>query len=232
MLSVPLAATWVAGETRTVDVVERVWGVLQTHPAVQDITLVGSRARGSATRFSDWDLLVDTDDFEQLASALPELVAALDPLASLWDPITGGEACYMLIFEGPTKVDLIFEHPRANDPPWTVSVETLDAVDEHFWDWTLWLCAKQAAGKEDLVTAELHKMFQHLLQPMGAAEVPASLPEAVGVYERLRAGFEDRFGVVVSRRLGEAVAPVVASVSSSGASVACDDDSPKHEEVG
>ena len=221
-----------AGETRTVDVVERVWRVLQAHPAVQDITLVGSRARGSATRFSDWDFLVDTDDFEQLASALPDLVADLDPLASLWDPITGGEACYMLILEGPTKVDLIFDHPRANDPPWTVRADTLHAVDDHFWDWTLWLCAKQAAGKEDLVTAELHKMFQHLLKPMGATQAPASLQDAIGVYERLRAGCEDHFGVGVSRRLGEAVAPVVASVSSSGPSVACDDDSPKREEVG
>ena len=172
---------------------------------------MGSRARGSATRFSDWDFRVETDDFEQLASALPDLVADLDPLASLWDPITGGEACYMLILEGPTKVDLIFDHPRANDPAWTVRADTVAAVDDHFWDWTLWLCAKQAAGKEDLVTGQLRKMFQHLLQPMGATEVPASLQEAVGVYERLRAGWEERFGVVVSRRLG-AVAPVVASV--------------------
>lgn len=118
----------------------------------------------------------------------------------------------MLILEGPTKVDLIFDHPRANDPPWTVRADTVAAVDDHFWDWTLWLCAKQAAGKEDFVMGELRKMFQHLLQPMGATEVPASLQEAVGVYERLRAGWEDRLGVVVSRRLGEAVAPVVASV--------------------
>ena len=221
-----------AGETPTVDVVERVWGVLQTHPAVRDITLVGSRARGSATRFSDWDFLVDTDDFAQLASALPELVAALDPLVSLWDPITGGEACYMLILEGPTKVDLIFGYPRAIDPAWTVRADTLDAVDDHFWDWTLWLCAKQAAGKQDRVTGELHKMFQHLLQPMGAKQAPTSLHDAVGVYERLRAACEDHFGVVVSPRLGQAVAPVVASVSSSGPSVASDDDSPTHEEVG
>jgi hypothetical protein len=195
-----------------VDVVERVWRVLQAHPAVRDVTLVGSRARGSATRLSDWDFRVDTDDFEQLASALPDLMADLDPLASLWDPITGGGACYMLILEGPTKVDLIFDHPRANDPPWTVRADTLDAIDEHFWDWTLWLCAKQSAGKEDIVAGELRKMFRHLLQPMGATDVPASLQEAVRVYERLRARWENQFGVVIARRLGEAVAPVVASV--------------------
>lgn len=100
------------------EVAERVPRLLGTHSAIKAVTLVGSRARGTATRLSDWDFLVDTDDFEHVASDLPGLVSDLDPIGSLWDPITGGESCYMLILSGPTKVDLIFEHPHDNDPPW------------------------------------------------------------------------------------------------------------------
>jgi len=75
----------------------------------------------------------------------------------------------MLILKGPTKVDLLFEVPNEHDPPWRVNGETLGAVDDHFWDWTLWLLAKEVAGKGKLVVSELAKMYQHLLDPMGVS---------------------------------------------------------------
>lgn len=199
------------GKTFGVDIAERVAGALSHHPAVKSVTLVGSRAQGSPTPLSDWDFKVDTDNFGKLASDLPGLVSDLDPLARMWDPITGGESCYMLILDGPTKVDLIFDHPHTNDPPWTVSSRTLRAIDDHFWDWTLWLCAKQAAQKTELVTRELEKMFEHLLRPMGGTRVPADISAAVADYRRLRAEREAQFRAIVPRRLDEAVSAVVCS---------------------
>jgi len=195
-----------------VDIAERVVGVLSHHAAVKSVTLVGSRVRGSSTRLSDWDFKVDTENFEDLASDLPDLVTDLDPLASMWDPITDGESCYMLILDGPTKVDLIFDHPHTNEPPWTVNADTLRAIDDHFWDWTLWLCAKQAAQKTELVTDELDKMFGYLLGPMGSTQIPADLSEAIADYRRLRAEREAQFGAVVPRRLDKAVSVVVTSL--------------------
>ncbi len=36
----------------------------------------------------------------------------------------------MLMLRGPVKVDLIFpDVPRALEPPWTVSADTLEAID-------------------------------------------------------------------------------------------------------
>jgi hypothetical protein len=50
---------------------------------------------------------------------------------------------------GSAKVDLIFSEPHARLPAWQVSAATLPGIDDHFWDWVLWLSAKQQAGKSD-----------------------------------------------------------------------------------
>jgi Nucleotidyltransferase domain len=81
--------------------------VLLPHPAIRGVELVGSRADGSPTPLSDWDFVVVTDRFDDVVRALPSLVAELDPLAQQWDRISA-YPCYMLMLEGPVKVDLIF----------------------------------------------------------------------------------------------------------------------------
>jgi len=52
----------------------------------------------------------------------------------------------MMIFADPAKVDLIFGWPRPIAPPWLVSASTLTPVDDHFWDWALWLGAGGPGG--------------------------------------------------------------------------------------
>jgi len=52
----------------------------------------------------------------------------------------------MVIFADPVKVDLIFGWPRPIAPPWLVSASTLTPVDDHFWDWALWLGAGGPGG--------------------------------------------------------------------------------------
>ena len=96
--------------------------------------------------------------------------------------------CWMLILRGPVKVDLIFpEEPHLDDPPWRPDADNLAALDAHFWDWMLWLRAKEASGKADLVESELQKLFGHLLGPLGAEKAPSSVAEAVESYRSLRA---------------------------------------------
>jgi len=185
--------------------------VVGRHPAVRSVELTGSRAEGRANERSDWDLLVVTDDFPALAADLPELCLPLGPLAQQWDPLSPFH-CWMLMLPGPTKVDLIFpEEPYEPKPPWHPTPETLAAIDDHFWDWALWLRSKEAAGKEELVTAELEKLFGHLLRPLGAKGRPHTVAEAVATYRDGRAAAERRFDCEVSRRLESAVANAVLS---------------------
>jgi nucleotidyltransferase-like protein len=170
-----------------VELDERVIGAVAPHPAVRRIELAGSRAEGRATELSDWDFLVETDHFEDLAAELPALIAGLEPLAQQWDRLSPSW-CYMLILRGPVKVDLIFpEEPHLEDPPWRPDGENLAAVDAHFWDWVLWLRSKEAAGKAELVASELVKLFDHLLRPLGAGQAPSSVAGAVEMYRSLRA---------------------------------------------
>ncbi len=190
--------------------VEALRAAVLAHPGVTHVSLVGSRARGDAHALSDWDFKVRTSDFGRVAEDLPGLVARLSPLGVLWDPLSG-EACFMVIVDGPTKVDFIFDEPSHDSSPWTVRAETLGAIDVHFWDWILWLCAKQHAGKGDLVRTQLVRMFEHLLGPLGMASVPTSLEDAVASYQVLRSRREAEFQVLVSRRLGDQVAAVVRS---------------------
>jgi hypothetical protein len=168
------------------------------HPAVGSVSLTGSRARGDAIELSDWDFAVETSDFPAVARALPELVAPLEPLAQQWDRLSP-HACYMLMLRGIGKVDLILDEPWESSPPWTVSAETLGGIDDHFWDWTIWLAAKDRAGKQEFVEAELRKMHGHLLVPLGVKGVPARIADAVDVYTAAQAEAEKRLAMTVPR---------------------------------
>jgi hypothetical protein len=191
------------------DLAASVAAVLLPHPNVRAVELVGSRATGSPTSLSDWDFEVETDAFDAVARALPELVTPLDPLAQQWDRISD-YPCYMLMLSGPVKVDLIFPgEPYESLPPWTVTPGTLDGIDQHFWDWILWLASKREKGQDELVGRELAKMRDHLLGPLGVDRVPSSIEAAVERYRSARDEREREFGVEVWRRREREVLRVV-----------------------
>jgi hypothetical protein len=168
---------------------------------VTGVGLIGSRAEGTATDYSDWDFAVEVDDFRAVREALPSLLGSLEPLAQQWDPLSE-HWCYMLMLAGPTKVDLLFIHePHRLEPPWVVSAEALEAIDRHFWDWFLWLASKDAAGKRDLVSTELDKLWRHLLSPLGVARPPSTLARALKSYLRARQAAEAELGIEVPRVL-------------------------------
>lgn len=177
------------------------------HPEVRSIELAGSRATGHARPDSDWDFLVEARDFDAVAAALPVLLAPLEPLAQQWDRLSD-EQCWMLILRGPVKVDLIFpEEPHIHEPPWVPRADNLDAIDAHLWDWLLWLRSKG----DDLVAAELEKLFVHLLRPLGVERIPSSVADAVALYRPARDALAARLGCVISPGLEAEVAPVLAS---------------------
>jgi hypothetical protein len=148
---------------------------------------------------------VETTGFDAVAERLPEAVAPLRPLADFWDPL-GNRPNYIVVLDGPIKVDLIFAgQPFTPSPPWTPGPDTLAAIDAHFWDWTLWLGAKERRGEDDLVERQLARQHEHLLGPMGVADVPRSPAAAIESYLEARERQEDRFGVRVDRRLGQQV---------------------------
>ena len=185
---------------RDTGLAERLIQSLEVHPAIDGVGLAGSRARGDANPLSDWDFEVKTADFPSVAGALPELVAPVEPLAQQWDRLSD-HACYMLMLRGAVKVDLIFDEPHEPEPPWDVSRETLKGIDDHFWDWTIWLAAKDVAGKQALVATELQKMHAHLLGPLGVEDVPASIEQAVADYLSALRHAEERLAVQVPRVL-------------------------------
>jgi predicted nucleotidyltransferase len=193
-----------------VNIAEAVVEAVSPHPAVERVELVGSRAEGRATEWSDWDFEVRARDFASAAEALPDLLAPLEPLVQQWDRLSD-EWCWMLILRGPVKVDLIFPDPHENEPPWEPGPETLRGIDDHFWDWMLWLRGKEAVGKDELVEAELQKLFGHLLGPLGVERAPLSIAEAVSSYRAARERAEVQYGRTVDRALEQAVAPSLRS---------------------
>jgi predicted nucleotidyltransferase len=179
---------------------------LEPHSAVDSVRLAGSRAHGEETALSDWDFQVETTDFDGLGRALPELVDPLDPLSRQWDRLSP-HPTYMLMLRGPLKLDLLFLG-RVNDPrpPWIATPDTLRAIDDHYWDWVLWLASKdRAGGKEALVGEQLTLMHVHLLGPLGVAEAPRGVEEAVGSYLAAREHAEAILRVQVMRALGDEV---------------------------
>jgi hypothetical protein len=191
------------------DLVMSVRAVLLPHPDIRAVELVGSRAGGSPTPSSDWDFVVVTERFDEVGRVLPALVAELEPLGQQWDRI-GAYPCYMLLLAGPVKVDLIFpDQPFESLPPWTASAETLDGIDQHFWDWILWIASKREKREDELVRRELIKLRDHLLGPLGVDRVPGSIGAAVDGYRAARDEREREFGVEVSRRRQREVLPVL-----------------------
>lgn len=186
--------------------------VLTRDVRIHRVELTGSRARGTATALSDWDFTVTAAAFETVRDLLPTLTAPLRPVVAQWDRLSRNW-CYMMILAGPAKVDLIFDQPHPIEPPWLVNAVTLAAIDDHFWDWVLWIGSKQLAGRNDVVTAELGKLHAHLLAPMGVAAVPDSLGEAVAGYTAARDGWEKRLRRRVPRAAETAVLPSLRQLS-------------------
>jgi predicted nucleotidyltransferase len=196
-----------SGILRRVTIDDRSIELVERHPAVRRVRLVGSRARGTATDFSDWDFAVVTDDFQAVARDIPLLLNPLVPIAQQWDRLSE-TWCWMVVLRGPIKLDFIFSEPHKSEPPWQPSAGNLDAIDCHFWDWALWLRSKQASGKSHLLEHELEKLADHILSPMGVESRPASLNEAVVSYLVARDRLERRFGVSVPSALEREIGPV------------------------
>ncbi len=182
--------------------------VLGSDPGIDRVELVGSRARGVALPLSDWDFKVTTGAFADVRRRLPAHAAQLRPVVAQWDRLST-TWCYMLILYGPVKVDMIFTEPHARRPAWQISAATLPGIDDHFWDWVLWLAAKRQAGKTDLVATELAKLYEHLLAPLGVSEPPSTLGQAVASYRYARDASERRLGYTVARTAEQVVAPVL-----------------------
>jgi hypothetical protein len=116
----------------------------------------------------------------------------------------------MLMLRGPVKVDFLFlGRPNPPAPPWTVTRDTLRRIDDHFWDWILWLASKVRAARRELVAEQLALMHEHLLAPMGVASIPATPAEALAAYLDRRGNAERELGVEVPRPLEREVRPVV-----------------------
>ena len=180
-------------------------------PHVRGVRLVGSRSTGRASALSDWDFLVDTDDIDAVAAELPQLVAALEPLGQLWDPISEDESSYyMLMLRGPVKVDLVFERPNVTRAAWEPSAENLVEIDAHFWDFLYWIGSKREKGEDELVAHVLELLAAHILRPLGVEEVPRTVERAAELYFDARERAEARLGVRVPRALGAEVAAAVA----------------------
>jgi hypothetical protein len=159
--------------------------------------------------YSDWDFVVATDDFPAVAPGMAVLLEPLEPLAQQWDRLSA-TYCWMVIVPGPHKLDFIFAEPHECEPPWELDAHNLAGLDRHFWDWALWLRSKVAAHKTTVVGEELEKLSEHLLVPMGVAEPPSSLDDAVTRYVAARDRLERSLGVEVPRELERAVRPAIA----------------------
>jgi hypothetical protein len=172
------------------------------------VTVGGSRARGRATELSDWDLYLEGNP-EAMMVQVPEVIASFGPLAAFWEPLAE-EAGYMVVLDGPIKVDVFPTGGRRRiQPPWVLSAETLVGIDAHFWDWSLWLGGKSLRGERELVANELMKMHDFLLGPIGVATAPTTLGEALAVYLRARASAIHELGVFVDPELGRQVSGVL-----------------------
>jgi hypothetical protein len=175
--------------------------LLLLDPTVTSVQLAGSRERGDENALSDWDFVVATDDAVALREDISHLVASLNPLVGQWDRL-GPVWCYMLILKGGVKVDIILEETtQVDEPPWKVSAANLPAIDDHFWDWTLWLGSKCLKDDSDMVTRELTKMFDHLLEPLGVRQVPESIGEAISAYTAARDHHTAELGVRIELNL-------------------------------
>lgn len=187
------------GRTKT-DLENKVIFALSSHQAVDKVSLTGSRRRGGSNPLSDWDFKIETSDYPTVADDLTEIVESLHPLTKQWDRL-GDKKTYMLILSGAVKVDLLFSQPHKSESPWEVTYKTLPAMDHHFWDWILWISAKDYAKKSKIVRKEFKKMSEYLLRPMGVNETPKTIEEAVSLYLAARGRLESSLGVSVDNKL-------------------------------
>jgi hypothetical protein len=114
-----------------------------------------------------------------------------------------------LILAGPQKVDLIFTEPHAVMPACQVTAANLPGIDDHFWDRMLWLAPKHRAGNAGLVAAELAKLHEHLLAPLGVPTRPTTLGQAIARYRAARRRWEQRPNCHVPRAAERAVSPAL-----------------------
>jgi hypothetical protein len=176
---------------------------------VTSVRLVGSRAEGREHALSDWDLYVQTEDFPRLAADLHDLVGPTGPLLELWDPY-GSHESYILMFTGPTKLDIcFFDEPREWNPQYVVRPDTLEPIDRHFWDWILWAEQKRRGGHTEEWVKTLDHMHELMLEPMGVAERPRTVLEALRLYLDARDRLEREFGLEVPRTLEREVKPAI-----------------------
>jgi hypothetical protein len=187
------------------EVVAAIREALDRCSGVTSVTLGGSRERGGATELSDWDFYL-VGDSEAMMAEVPIVIASFGPLAAFWEPLAE-EAGYMVVMDGPLKVDVFpIGGRRSIQLRWVLSAETLGQIDGHFWDWSLWLGAKTLRDERELVASELTKMHSFLLEPIGVAVAPTNLGQAIAVYLRARASAMDALGESVDPELGRQVA--------------------------
>lgn len=203
-----LQAAWYRQKHAAVALPQGVISRLGKDRDIQDVQMAGSRASGQARPQSDWEFRIQTESFAKVMDRLPALVERWHPIVAQWDRLSSNW-CYMLILAGPVKVDLIFAQPHAALPPWRVTAGTLSGIDDHFWDWMLWLSSKRAAGQDDLLIAEFRKLHEHLLGPLGAATPPPSVDQAICDYRQMRSEWEAIFELQVSRAAEHAVIPAL-----------------------
>jgi len=100
----------------------------------------------------------------------------------------------------------------------------LPMIDVHFWDWILWLGSKRLRGQTDLVREELDKMWNALLQPIGAPRRVVDVAEATNAYVVARRVQERKLRVQLDHRLER---QVTAALAQSG--VIATDHAPEHD---
>jgi hypothetical protein len=190
--------------TEAPEIVRMVWQTLGSTDAVGAITLGGSRANGTATTLSDWDLYLEGESAKLMAE-IPGLMSPLRPLGAFWEPLSE-DAGYMMVMGGPVKIDLFpIGARRSLQPPWEPASGTLSGMDGHYWDWLLWLGSKALRRQDALVSDELAKMQWFLLGPLGVERTPADLHEAVAWYLKARAVTSARLRTPVPEELGRQV---------------------------
>ena len=154
---------------------------------------------------SDWDLEIATRHGDVVMNDLPAIAQRVQPIAAQWERLAA-HACYMLMLEGGVKVDLILDVPQELEPPWEARPGRLEGIDQHFWDWIVWLAAKDQRGDSELLRQEFEKMSVHLLEPVSIQQTPAAIEEAVQLFRAARDRLEGDMKTSVDRRMEEAAA--------------------------
>lgn len=178
---------------------------IASHPEVISVRLGGSRGRGDPVPLSDWDLEIRTRDGDMVMNDLPAIAQQVQPVAAQWERLAV-HACYMLMLEDGVKVDLILDVPQPLEPPWEARPESLEGIDQHFWDWIVWLAAKDQRGDDELLRREFEKMSVHLLQPVSIQRTPSAIEEAVRLFRAERDRLERELDTSVDRRMEAAAA--------------------------